>query len=450
MEIIQTVLAALVALGILVTIHEYGHFWVARRCNVKVLRFSIGFGKPLYRWYDKQGTEYAIASIPLGGYVKMLDEREGEVPSSLRHLAFNQKPVGQRIAIVAAGPLVNLIFAVFAYWFLFMSGISTLAPVVGEVRPDTPAAAAGLMANEEIVSVDGYRTQSWEEVTLRLAARIGESGKLQLVTQSIDTHRRHEYLLTLKDWQIKEDQSPVAALGIASYIPELPAKIGQIVPDSAAERSGLSVGDLVLEVNGNGINEWMDLVALVQRSPGKPLILSVERSTGQAQIEITPDSKQAEDGRLYGYMGAAVEPVPWPDFMLREISYSPIDAIPVAFAKTGQMIELTLESIYKMIQGLISVKNLSGPITIAKVASASAESGLETFVNFLAYLSISLGVLNLLPIPVLDGGHLLYYFIEVVRGKPVPERVQLLGLKLGMALLMTLMLLALYNDLLRL
>lgn len=450
MEILQTIAAALVALGILVTIHEYGHFWVARRCNVKVLRFSIGFGKPLYRWYDRQGTEYAIAAIPLGGYVKMLDEREGDVPSSQRHQAFNQKTVGQRIAIVAAGPLVNLIFAVLAYWVLFMSGMTTLAPVVGDVSKNSPAAEAGVASYSEIIAIDGHQTRTWEEVTLRLASRIGESGSVTMETQSMDTGRLHEYRLDLNRWDVGEEQGPVAALGISPYRPPLPARIGQVVPDSAAERSGVQVGDLVLSVNGEPVAEWMELVRLVQEHPEELLQLEVERQGMRTLLDIVPDAKATDNGQVVGYMGAAVEQVEWPENMVREVQYSPFAAIPAAFAKTWQMIELTLESIYKMIQGLISVKNLSGPITIAKVASASAESGLETFINFLAYLSISLGVLNLLPIPMLDGGHLLYYFVEAVRGRPVSEQVQLLGLKIGMALLLSLMMLALYNDLLRL
>lgn len=450
MEILQTIVAALVALGILVTIHEYGHFWVARRCGVKVLRFSVGFGKPLYTWYDKHGTEFAIAVIPLGGYVKMLDEREGDVPSSLRKQAFNQKSIKQRIAIVAAGPIVNLLFAVLAYWFLFMSGESKVVPVIGQVQVGSPVAEARVAENSEIISIDGHETQSWEQVTLRLASRIGETGTILLQTRSVDTGRLGEFSLRINEWDVGEKEGPIKSIGFVPYVPEIPARIGQIVPDSAAEGGGLLVGDLVVTVNDVDVTDWMDLVEIVQRSPNQSLLFGLQREGSFIQLPVMPGSKKLEDGRIIGYMGAAPRPVDWPPGMMRDVQYSPFDAMGAALAKTGQMIELTLESIYKMIQGLISVKNLSGPITIAKVASASAESGLDTFVNFLAYLSISLGVLNLLPIPMLDGGHLLYYFIEAVRGKPVSERVQLLGLKFGLALLLSLMTLALYNDLLRL
>ncbi|WP_210397015.1 sigma E protease regulator RseP [Motiliproteus sediminis] len=451
MDLLQTIVAAIVTLGILVTIHEYGHFWVARRCGVRVLRFSIGFGKGLFRWYDRQGTEYVIASIPLGGYVKMLDEREGDVPADQLEQAFNRKPLPQRVAIVAAGPIVNLVFAVFAYWLMFMSGIHTVAPVIGTVQAPSPAADARLNPGEEIVTVDGYATRTWEEVSLRLAARIGDTGELLLRTRPLDGGLAEEHRLPLQRWQIDEEKGPLLSLGVTPYRPEIPAVIGRLVEDGAAAQAGLQVGDRVLAVDGEPLSSWMDLVARVQASPAESLLLEIERgSAGVIELAVTPARQRDESGAEYGYIGAGVEPVSWPDSMRRSIQYGPLDALVAATAKSYQMITLTLESIGKMIQGLISVKNLSGPITIAKVAGASAESGLETFLNFLAYLSISLGVLNLLPIPMLDGGHLLYYLVEAVRGRPVSERTQVMGLKLGMALLLTLMMLALYNDLARL
>ncbi|MEH6626300.1 MAG: sigma E protease regulator RseP [Motiliproteus sp.] len=450
MDILQTILAAIVTLGILVTVHEYGHFWVARRCNVRVLRFSIGFGRALYRWHDSKGTEYVIAAIPLGGYVKMLDEREGDVPDSLLDQTFNRKSVAQRIAIVIAGPLVNLIFAVFAYWAMFIAGISTVAPVVGAVEEASVAAVAGLAVNEEIVAVDGYPTRSWEDVSLRLAARIGETGRVLVDTRALGDDSAHSYALNIERWDLDAEKGPLGSLGIKRFRPHFPARIGQLVEGAEAKSSGLQVGDLILQMDGVPIIDWLDLVKRIQSSPGREVVFSVRRDSLDMQLKLTPAAKTADDGRSYGYIGAGVEPVSWPQEMLREIRYGPLEAVPVAFAKTYQMMALTLESIGKMIKGAISVKNLSGPITIAKVAGASAESGLESFLNFLAYLSISLGILNLLPIPMLDGGHLLYYVIEAVRGRPVPERIQIMGLKIGMALLMALMVLAFYNDLARL
>lgn len=450
MDILQTILAAIVTLGILVTIHEYGHFWVARRCNVRVLRFSIGFGRALYRWHDRHGTEFVIAAIPLGGYVKMLDEREEDVPDSLLDQAFNRKSVAQRIAIVVAGPVVNLIFAVFAYWCMFIAGTNTVVPVVGEVSVGSAAAVAGLMVDEEIIAVDGHKTRTWEHVNLRLAARIGESGHIAFETQPIVGGSSQTYRLAIDEWDVDQTKGPLDSLGIKRFRPRIPARIGVVVEGGEAERAGLLIGDLVLEMDGKPIVDWIDLVKRIQKSPNRDVVLKIERRSSEVLLELVPVATVSEDGRTYGKIGAGVEPVSFPVEMLRDIRYGPLEAVPVAFAKTYQMMALTLESIGKMIQGAISVKNLSGPITIAKVAGASAESGLESFLNFLAYLSISLGILNLLPIPMLDGGHLLYYVIEAVRGRPVSEKIQILGLKIGMALLMTLMILAFYNDLARL
>lgn len=450
MDGLQTILAFIVTIGILVTIHEYGHFWVARRCGVKVLRFSIGFGKPLYSWYDRQGTEYAIAAIPLGGYVKMLDEREGEVPEALLPQAFNRKPVSQRIAIVAAGPLVNLVFAVFAYWLMFVSGISAVAPVVGQVDPQSLAAQAGMQSEEEIVAIDNKPVQTWEDVSLGLAARIGEKGEILLRTETLDAGMPRQYRINIDQWQFDEQRGPLASLGLQPYRPAIAANIGQVVPEGRAEAAGLQVGDRVVAVNEQPVSDWGELVQIIQANPEQPLTFTLEREGSARDVRITPAARNADDGTRQGYIGAGVEAVEWPAEMRREISYGMLGAIPAAIDKSLQMMGLTLDAIGKMLQGAISVKNLSGPITIAKVAGASAESGLESFLNFLAYLSISLGILNLLPIPMLDGGHLMFYFAEAIRGRPVSESVQVIGLKIGMAVLMTLMLLAVYNDLARL
>ncbi|GAA0791590.1 sigma E protease regulator RseP [Marinobacterium sediminicola] len=451
MELLQTLLATLVALGVLVTIHEWGHFWVARRCGVKVLRFSVGFGKPLWMRTAADGTEYAIAAIPLGGYVRMLDEREGDVPEALRNQAFNNKPVLQRIAIVAAGPLVNLIFAVLAYWFLFMSGISTVVPLVGGVAAGSPAAVAGVDSGYEVLEVDGHPVRTWNEVNLRLAARVGESGIIELMMGDPKRGYAHSYQVEINDWSVDlERESPLSALGLEPWQPSFPAVIGQLLPDGVAARDGLKVGDKVLSVDGESVEDWLHLVRLIQSSPSKSLQLSVEREDGRHTVVVTPESRTFEDGRVHGYIGAGVAPVEMPESMQRTLSYGPVDALVNGIHKTGQMISLTLDSIGKMIAGVISVKNLSGPITIAKVAGTSAASGLESFISFLAYLSISLGVLNLLPIPMLDGGHLLYYVVELVRGRPVSEQVQMLGLRIGMALLFSLMALAIINDIARL
>lgn len=450
MELIQTLLATLVTLGILVTIHEWGHFWVARRCGVKVLRFSIGFGKPLWMRTGKDGTEYAVAAIPLGGYVRMLDEREGDVPEELKSQAFNNKPVLQRIAIVAAGPLVNLLFALFAYWLMFVVGISAVKPVIGELTEQTPAALAELPVGGEIVEIDGVNVRTWEEINLRLASHIGESVDVRLLVKTSPTAEARVFSVPLRNWQVDlEKETPLSALGLVPFRPPMEAIIGQLVAGEAAERAGLQVGDKVLSVNAAEVEGWPALVAIIQQSPHALLTLEVERAGQVLTLPLTPGERKTDAG-MQGYVGAGVQLPVWPEEMRRIVRFGPLEAVVAAWQKTVHMISLTLDSIWKMIEGVISVKNLSGPITIAKVAGASAASGFEPFISFLAYLSISLGVLNLLPIPVLDGGHLLYYMVELVIGRPVSEKVQLVGFKLGMAALLSLMTLALVNDIMRL
>jgi regulator of sigma E protease len=399
----------------------------------------------------RDGTEYSIAAIPLGGYVRMLDEREGEVPAALRSQAFNNKPVLQRIAIVAAGPLVNLLFAALAYWFLFIYGVSALVPMVGDVRPDSPAARAGVEPGYELLAVDGNPVRSWNEVNLSLAARVGESGRIELLLGAPQQGYARSYSVPVERWAVElERESPVTALGLIPWQPEIPAVIGLLAEGGRAAAAGLQVGDRVLEVDGEAVADWIDFVHRVQAAPEQPLQLKLKRGGRIVMLELVPQSRTLADGRVQGYIGAGVAPVEYPESMRRTLSYGPVDALVVAVEKTGQMISLTLDAIGKMVAGVISVKNLSGPITIAKVAGASAASGLESFVSFLAYLSVSLGVLNLLPIPMLDGGHLLYYAIELVRGRPVSEQLQMLGLKIGMALLFGLMAVAIFNDLARL
>jgi regulator of sigma E protease len=450
MGFIYTVLATLVTLGILVTIHEWGHYWVARRCGVKVLRFSVGFGKAIWSRTGKDGTVYAVAAIPLGGYVKMLDEREAPVPEALKEQAFNNKSVGQRMAIVAAGPIVNLVFAVFAYWLMFIVGVSTVAPVVGGLTPNSIAAEAMVPVGSEIVSVDGKPARSWEEVNLALASHIGESGPVHLGVIPEGRNTEQQYSLQLNDWGVDlEQETPLSAMGIQPYRPEIKPVIGQLVEGGAAEAQGLQVGDEITSVNGESVSQWTALVTQIQNSPNQALLVSLERDGRVVELSLIPNEREV-NGELQGYIGAGVQMPAWPESMQRTLQYGVFDAVPQAVTKTWNMITLTLDSIWKMIEGAISVKNLSGPITIAKVAGASAASGFEPFISFLAYLSISLGVLNLLPIPVLDGGHLLFYTLEWLRGRPVSERVQDIGLRFGMAALLSLMTLALVNDVMRL
>ncbi|WP_110643726.1 sigma E protease regulator RseP [Salinicola sp. CPA57] len=451
MDTIQNVLAVIVVLGLLITFHEFGHFWVARRCGVKVLRFSVGFGKPLWSRFDRQGTEYAIAAIPLGGYVKMLDEREGPVAPAELDRAFNRKSVWARIAIVAAGPIANFLLALVAYWALFVYGATTVAPVVGDVMPDSPAAQGGLRSGQEIVSIEGRETPSWNEVNLQLIAAIGADGELQFTTRDPAGGATRTHDVPVRQWLVRQDPpQPMSSLGITPWRPQVPAVLGRVLDNSPASRAGLKADDRIVSVDGKPVDDWVAFVEAVRRHPGVELALEVERDGGKRRVSLTPESKQAEDGENIGYVGAASQTVEWPESYRREIRYGPIAAIGQAVSKTGEMTWLTADSIRKMIVGWISPSNLSGPITIARIAGDSARSGVETFVGFLAYLSISLGVLNLLPIPVLDGGHLAYYLIELLRGKPVSEAAQAMGLRVGVALVGCLMMMALYFDLMRL
>jgi len=449
MQIIQTVLALALTLGILVTLHEFGHFWVARRCGVKVLRFSVGFGRPLVSWYDRQGTEYAVAAIPLGGYVKMLDEREGPVPEELRDQAFNAKPPSRRIAIAAAGPIANFLFAIAAYWLLSVVGVTTVAPVVGDVAPESVAQRVGLEEGMEIHAVDGHQVTSWRDVSMRLLERAGEQGQIALDVSQDGS--RGTVTGSLGGWRLNEDTpDPLNSFGIAPWRPEVPAVIGQVSEDGRAKAAGLKSGDRVVAVNGEPLKDWFALVEHVRTSPEQPLDLTIERDGQTRQLTVRPALKTTENGEDIGFVGAGVASISWPDELLREVRYGPLEAIPNAVSETWGDTRLTLVAIKKMVTGLLSPTNLSGPITIARVAEASVSSGFEDFVRFLAYLSVSLGVLNLLPVPVLDGGHIVYYVIEAIRRKPVSEQAQALGLRIGMALILTLMAFALYNDLMRL
>ncbi|MEA2118640.1 RIP metalloprotease RseP [Halovibrio sp. HP20-50] len=451
MGLIQNILAVIVVLGLLVTFHEFGHFWMARRCGVKVLRFSVGFGKPLWSRVDRQGTEYAIAAIPLGGYVKMLDEREAPVPEEQIDQAFNRKSVWQRIAIVAAGPIANFLLAIVAYWALFVAGTTVVSPMVGSVEPDSPAEQAGLAHGDEIVAIQGDAMRSWEDINLKLVSIIGFSGELVVGARPEGSSEPQRYELALSDYLVRQDPpQPLQTLGITPWQPEFPAILGQVVSGEAAEQAGLTPGDRVVAVNGEAVDDWMQFVNIVRGNPEETLQVTYERNGERSTAELTPRRNRLDTGVEIGYIGAGAQQVEWPAEFQREIRYGPIDAVGQALSRTGEMTLLTVDAIRKMLVGLISPSNLSGPITIAQVSGDSARAGMDAFVGFIAYLSISLGVLNLLPIPVLDGGHLLYYFIEVVRGRPVSEKTQAVGLRIGLAMVGTLMLMALYFDLMRL
>ncbi|WP_095146537.1 MULTISPECIES: sigma E protease regulator RseP [unclassified Pseudomonas] len=450
MSALYMIVGTLVALGVLVTFHEFGHFWVARRCGVKVLRFSVGFGMPLLRWHDRRGTEFVIAAIPLGGYVKMLDEREGEVPADQLDQSFNRKSVRQRIAIVAAGPIANFLLAFVFFWGLAMLGSEQVRPVIGGVEAGSIAAKAGLSPGQEITAVDGEATTGWGEVNLQLIRRLGESGTVHLLVREQGSSADSPRELVLDQWLKGTDEpDPIRSLGIRPWRPALPPVLAELDPKGPAQAAGLKTGDRLLALDGQALNDWQQVVDQVRVRPDTKIVLRVERDGAQIDVPVTlaarGDTKAAS-----GYLGAGVKAVEWPPEMVREVSFGPVAAIGEGARRTWTMSVLTLDSLKKMLFGELSVKNLSGPITIAKVAGASAQSGVADFLNFLAYLSISLGVLNLLPIPVLDGGHLLFYLIEWARGRPLSDRVQGWGIQIGISLVIGVMLLALVNDLGRL
>jgi regulator of sigma E protease len=460
LELLTNVLALLVTLGILVTIHEFGHFWVARRCGVKVLRFSIGFGKAVKTWVGKDGCEYVIAPIPLGGYVKMLGQEDTtvsssmELPASQRHMSFAYKPLWQRMAIVAAGPAANFLLAIFVFWLINIGyGLSGIAPVIDGIRDNSLAKMAGLSEGDEILAVDGKETIIWQQVTLQMLGRMGETGDLRLTINPASGGSPREVVVPISSWLGSDTApNPVADLGIVQI--EMPAMIAGLVENGRAEQGGLLPGDEVLLVNGQAIRGWTHWVEVIRANPELDLEVVVQRGVERASLSITPAEVISEDGFATGSIGAYVKQMSLaelvPESMRREVSYGPISAIKPAVIETWDKSLFVLDSVKKMVVGLISVKNINGPITIAQVAGDTATYGLSVYLGFLALLSISLGVLNLLPIPVLDGGHLLYYSIEAVIRRPVPERIQSFGLQLGLLLISGIMVLAVYNDVSRL
>jgi len=447
---IQNILSIVLSLGVLITFHEFGHYFIARRCGVKVLRFSVGFGKPLFRYVGKTGTEFTLAMIPLGGYVRMLDEREGGVPEELKNQAFNNKTVWQRIAIVAAGPIANFILAVFIYALVAVLGIQSVAPKVGGIERNTPLTQTSIQVEDELISIAGESVDSWEDVNLVLAGLIGQ-------TRTIIVRYRVEGLASLQEDEVRlnrwlvgeEPNNLIQAFGVVPWQPKVLPVIAQVVEDGAAAVAGFKEGDKIVEIEGELITSWGQVVSLVQMSPNKDLSVIVERGGYSQELFLLPRSTE-RNGKMVGYAGLAVVPPQWDENLIRERHYGPVDSVYYGVAQTAKMVSLTVSSIGKMLQGLISVDNLSGPITIAKVASASADSGLQSFLKFMAYLSVSLGVLNLLPIPMLDGGHLLFFGIEAVRRKPVSEKVQNMAYRIGASLLFALMAVAIFNDIARL
>jgi regulator of sigma E protease len=436
----------IVSLGVLVTFHEFGHFWVARRCGVRVLRFSVGFGRALWRRVGKDGTEYVIAALPLGGYVKMLDEREEDVPAAQRDQAFNRKPVGQRFAIVAAGPAFNLILCLVLLWGMFVIGKADFQPIVG--RSQGIAAEAGLRADDRILEIDGASMDTWTHAALALTGAALDREAVDLKVRSGDGGTRAVRLPLDRLGDDIDETTVVRDIGIVPQQMILPANVGLVSPASPAAHAGLQAGDRIERIGGVEIGDWNQITSEIQAQAGNgALAVTVLRGGERLQREITPE-RSGEGNQARWIIGIQPEArSATHDAVLR---FGPIDAVGAAVHETWRLTEATFGMLWRMINGSASLQNLSGPISIAQYANASAQLGVAWFLFFLAVLSLSLCIMNLLPIPILDGGHLLYYLVEMVKGSPVSERAMIAGQYVGMALLAGLMGLAFYNDILRL
>lgn len=440
--------ALIVTLGVLITVHEFGHFWVARRCGVRVLRFAIGFGRPLWSRTARDGVEYVIGAVPLGGYVRMLDEREGEVPPGQLGQAFNRQTVGRRAAIVAAGPAFNFGFAILAYFILYTSGVVQVRALLGEAPAGTPAAMAGVRDGDEVLAVGDEPVQGLDELLMRVAEQLDPGAPLVLRVRDTDG-RLGQRRLALPE-EVGTDGELLAKLGLLPWRPKLAAVIGAVKPDGSAAAAGLRPDDRIVSVDDEHVDDWQTFAARVRASPGAELRLRIERDGSPLTVVLRPARIEAEQGAI-GQIGAfAAVPQSLADSLRVVVRYGPIDATVAAIAKTWEMSAFTLRMLGRMLTGRASLDNLSGPLTIAQMAGQSASIGFSAFLSFLALVSISLGVLNLLPVPVLDGGHLAWYAIETLKGSPVSEAVQSAGQRVGLAMLLVLMGLAFYNDLARL
>jgi regulator of sigma E protease len=451
MTLLFTIAAFIVALGVLITFHELGHYFVARIAGVRVIRFSIGFGQAVWmKTLGRDRTEWVIGAIPLGGYVKMLDEREGEVAPKELHRSFNRQSVWRRFAIVIAGPLANFMLAILLYCAVFMIGVQDLIPVIAEPPGQTAAFRAELTKGATIAKINDEPVASWQDVRWKLLqfALAKVPVRLEMVSQKreISWHQLDMSGLRTEDL----DGDLLSRLGLLLYKPEGPPVVGSLTPGGAAERAGLLNGDRILDINGQPIALPEQVVGKVRLSPEQPLAMVIDRGSQHLEIIVTPDAVD-EQGQRIGRIGAGISIDP--EIMrslLTEVRYGPLDSLPKAIEKTWDTSVFSAKMLGKMLTGGISWRNISGPVTIAKYAGQSAHLGLAPYLGFLALISISLGILNLLPIPLLDGGNLMYYVIEIIRGRPVSERAFEIGQQVGLFLLLTLMAFAFYNDISRL
>lgn len=452
-------LSAVLVLTPLVALHEWGHYIVARWCGVKVLTYSIGFGPKIASWTSKKtGTNYRLSAILLGGYVKMLDEREGSVADDEKHLAFNNQHPLKKMAIVLAGPLMNFIIAFGLFFVLFMTPTQTLSTHIAKVEQGSPAMTAGVSVGDKIVAVDGKAVKTWQDIGYRLTDRMGETGSLALTVEKQTHANVTTYALPINNFMHlgdtttpNTDQSPFSLLGVLPYRPHIPAVIGELVDDGAGALMGLKAGDEIVQINDTPINDWTDATDMIRQNPETMLSFSVMRDGKKQTIEVMPQGKSV-GGRIIGQIGARVrynDDIAIPSQYRQTVSYTPIQAVGQAMTQTYELSAMTLKSMGKMLTGILGLDTLSGPITIAQVSQTSLQMGWMQVLSTAALISVSLAVLNLLPIPVLDGGHMVYYAYELIAGKPLSERVQMVGLNIGMMLLLGFMLVAIGNDLTR-
>lgn len=455
LEILTAIVAFIVAIGILVAVHEFGHFWVARRLGIRVLRFSIGFGRPLWRRVaGPDQIEYVIAAVPLGGYVKLLDEREGNVAAEDAPRAFNRQPVWKRIAVLLAGPAFNLIFAVLLYWVLFTAGVPALKPIIGEITPDSIASQAGLRYEDQIIAVGGQKTDTLEAATLGILDDLTDDGTIHLRVRGVDGGERELDLVTgNRSRELTQPEALLPGLGFEIWRPRVAAVVAEVLGGSAADRAGIQVGDRILSFDGQPIADFGRLVRFVEPSPDRTAVLQVSRNGETLDLPITIGSEMVGSKRV-GRIG--VRPANKPldsgrsaQDMLTLQKYGAIEAVGQAAVKTWDTSIFTLRIVGRIVTGDVSLKAISGPISIAETTGFAARQGWRIFLSTLALISISLGVLNLLPIPILDGGQVVYQLAELVKGKPVSERAQLLGQQIGIAMLILMMSLAFYNDIAR-